>query len=390
MNNIRQAFILCGGLGTRLKPFTESNPKPMILCNGRPFLEYLIEQLIDIGIDEIILATGYLGDKIESYFGDGSSFGCKIIYSRGPKEWLTAYRVLKASEYFDKQFLLLYSDNFTVYNLVKASEIHKLNASAVTLMCVKKNPGNLNIENNGVVSIYKNKRENHLEHVEIGYMIIDRDIFMKYVPNSNVELSQVLEKISKMKLISAINTDDSYYSISDPVRWKLAEEYLSDKKVIFLDRDGVLNKKKAQGEYVCNWEEFVWIESAKESLKELARLGYQFIVITNQAGIARGICKESEVIKIHERIKSELKLIGVNILEFYYCPHGWSDDCICRKPKPGMLFAASRDYKIRLDKTYFIGDDIRDMEAASASNCIGVLYDESNNLHEQILKLIEK
>ena len=55
-----------------------------------------------------------------------------------------------------------------------------------------------------------------------------------------------------------------------------------------------------------------------------------------------------------------------------------------------MLFAASRDYKIRLDKTYFIGDDIRDMEAASASNCIGVLYDESNNLHEQILKLIEK
>ena len=112
MNKPEQAVILCGGLGTRLRHHTDHLPKPMIPCNGKPFLWYLLQQMEEQGIHRFILLTGYLAEKIEQYFEEGSKWGWEIQYSQGPAEWGTGKRIWEAKEKLDERFLLLYSDNF--------------------------------------------------------------------------------------------------------------------------------------------------------------------------------------------------------------------------------------------------------------------------------------
>ena len=98
MSKPEQAVILCGGLGTRLRPHTDHLPKPMIPCNGKPFLLYLLQQMEEQGIQRFILLTGYLAEKIEQYFKDGSKWGWEIQYSQGPAEWGTGKRIWEAKE----------------------------------------------------------------------------------------------------------------------------------------------------------------------------------------------------------------------------------------------------------------------------------------------------
>ena len=93
---IKQAVILCGGRGERLRPITNKIPKPMVLINKKPFLYYLMLQLSKKGIFNFLLLTGYKADLIEEYFDNGKKFGWNIKYSRGPVEWRTGQRILKA------------------------------------------------------------------------------------------------------------------------------------------------------------------------------------------------------------------------------------------------------------------------------------------------------
>ena len=114
--SIDQAVILCGGRGTRLRPYTDTLPKPMISCNGKPFVEYLIKQLISLGVNRFVLLTGYLHESIESYFGDGQRLGVKISYSYGPEE-RHCDTAFSSVQYLDDRFLILYSDNIVLFPL---------------------------------------------------------------------------------------------------------------------------------------------------------------------------------------------------------------------------------------------------------------------------------
>ena len=125
MSTPSQAVVLCGGLGTRLRPHTDSLPKPMIPCNGKPFLEYLLTQLTEQGISQFCLLTGYLGERIQEYFGNGQRFGWKITYSHGPVEWDTGRRIWEAQSELEECFLLLYSDNFVPFPIKKVLKQHE-------------------------------------------------------------------------------------------------------------------------------------------------------------------------------------------------------------------------------------------------------------------------
>src|SRR5690348_14596372 len=128
---ITQAVILAGGAGTRLKPFTNKNPKPMLPINSKPFLEHLINLLKENGIKEIIILTGYLGEKIEKYFKDGSGFDVSIKYSHTPfldengQENKSGLRLKNAYPLLKKQFLLLYCDNYLPIDLKKINKFFK-------------------------------------------------------------------------------------------------------------------------------------------------------------------------------------------------------------------------------------------------------------------------
>ena len=367
---VKQAVILCGGQGQRLRPFTSDLPKPMINCNGQPFLTYLLKQLKDQGIKKILLLTGYLASKIELFFHEGSEIGLEIEYSKGPVEWNTGKRIWESREKLDETFMLLYSDNFTPLNLIELKKSHENSKQLLTLTVSKKINGNIALDTSRQVIRYDESRVGlDLNFVEIGYMIVNKQVALNYLTSSNISFSNIIKRLVNDKKVNAYVNEDSYYSISDPERWKKTEKYLEDKKIVIVDRDGVINKRAVKGEYVKNWNDFEFIEDTLEAMTKLSREGFSFIIITNQAGIGRKFMTRSDLNVIHRNMKREMSNRGIKILKIYICPHHWEDNCDCRKPKPGMLFQASKDWALRLDKTIFVGDDPRDCTAAYKANC---------------------
>jgi histidinol-phosphate phosphatase family protein len=377
----RQAAILCGGVGSRLRPYTLDTPKPMILCNGKPFLWYLLDNLNKQGINHFVLLTGYLSEKILSYFEDGSLWGWQIKYSDGPVEWDTGKRLWEAKDLLDDRFMFMYSDNFALFALEKLLIFHLKTKASLTFMVSLKSPGNIKLNNDGMVMKYDNKRtSSHLKYVEIGYMIIEKFKVLSYYKSSNCNFSSILEKMSKDNQVSSFIHHDSYQSISDPIRWRKTEKYLNPEKVIFIDRDGVINHKANRGEYISKWEDFEFIKDTLDAMKYLAQKGFEFIILTNQAGIARGMVEWQDLDFIHKKMKYELGHEGITILDIYICPHHWDDDCLCRKPKPGMLYEASKKYLLRLDQTLFIGDDSRDCQTAEKAGSNSIFIGELDEL----------
>jgi D-glycero-D-manno-heptose 1,7-bisphosphate phosphatase len=150
-------------------------------------------------------------------------------------------------------------------------------------------------------------------------------------------------------------------------RLPLTEEFLARKPAVILDRDGVLNERPPRAEYVRRPEDFRWLPGAREALRLYAEAGWRVIVVSNQAGIERGMMTEADLAAVHERMCREAAEAGGRIEKIYHCPHHWDTGCECRKPRPGMLYRAQRDFHLDLTRTTFIGDDERDVQTADAA-----------------------
>jgi D-glycero-D-manno-heptose 1,7-bisphosphate phosphatase len=381
MADLRQAVILCGGLGKRLSPYTDTMPKPMIPINGRPFLEYLVEQLREQGITTILLLTGYRGEQIKNHFRDGRQFGVSIAYSEGPVDWDTGRRVSEARSMLEPRFMLLYSDNFIPFRLEALSAFHRRLGRPISVLLNNKANGNIRAGTNGLVEKYDPTRSSPgLDYVEIGYMAVERDPVLKLVDPPDVSFSVVLQRLAEQGNLAGLVSGDQYHSISDPKRWKLAEQYLTPQRVLLLDRDGTINARPPRAEYVHRFEDIRFAPGALEGLQALSKAGFTFSVISNQAGIARKIVSHEAVDDVNRQLRETLLTRGIEITQFYVCPHHWDAGCACRKPAPGLFFEASRDHLLRLDRTIYVGDDPRDCEAAYNAGCPCLYVGESREL----------
>jgi D-glycero-D-manno-heptose 1,7-bisphosphate phosphatase len=169
----------------------------------------------------------------------------------------------------------------------------------------------------------------------------------------------------------------------------LTERFFQRRKTIILDRDGVLNQRPRRAHYVRSWAEFFWIPGARSALRLLAENDYRVIVVSNQAGIARRVMTEADLNDIHDRMKQDVERSGGHIDAIYYCAHDWDSGCDCRKPKPGMLFQAQRDFDLDLTRTIFAGDDERDAEAAAEAGCRFGAISEDCPLIQYVNELFE-
>lgn len=153
---------------------------------------------------------------------------------------------------------------------------------------------------------------------------------------------------------------------------------------VFLDRDGVINREDG---YVHQVDEFHFIDGVFDACREMSKAGYQLIIITNQAGIARGYYTEADFHRLTKWMQNEFRQHGIEIDDVYYCPHhpvhGVGDyrrDCDCRKPAPGMIFRAAREHSLDLHHSILIGDKATDIDAGRAAGvgcCIRVLTGHS-------------
>lgn len=144
-------------------------------------------------------------------------------------------------------------------------------------------------------------------------------------------------------------------------------------QAILLDRDGVLNYERP--DYVKCWEEFKFLPDVLETLPRLAALKIPVLVISNQSAIGRGLVTQQVVDAIHQRAGAEIAAAGGRIDDFFVCPHHPDDHCACRKPKPGLLWAAASAYALDLHRCIFIGDAVTDFQAALAAHCPSILVE---------------
>ncbi len=387
-----QAVILAGGKGTRLLPLTTDKPKPMIEFHGKPFLEYLIEMLREQGFKRFLLLLGYLAEVIQDYFGDGSKWGIEIEYSVTDVDNKTGLRIKHAEDIIDPVFLLMYCDNYWPMQIESMwQQFISTDAPALVTVYTNKDhytKDNLRVDENGYVEIYdKSRTAPNLQGVDIGFFILDKKVLALLPERENVSFEKtVYPKLIKNRQLKAYLTEHRYYSVGSHDRLHLTNEFLLRIPTIILDRDGVFNKKPPKAQYVCSWDDWQWLPGAKEALCLLKNAGYRIAVVTNQAGIARGLMTESDLAIIHENMQTELLQCGASVDRIYYCPHHWNDNCACRKPKPGMLFQAQHDFNLDLSTTFFIGDDASDEQAGHAAGCKTLMV----NPESSFLKIVKE
>ncbi|MEX2131984.1 MAG: D-glycero-beta-D-manno-heptose 1,7-bisphosphate 7-phosphatase [Pseudohongiellaceae bacterium] len=142
-------------------------------------------------------------------------------------------------------------------------------------------------------------------------------------------------------------------------------------KLVILDRDGVINQDSDT--YIKAIDEWVPIPGSLEAIAALSKAGYLVFVATNQSGLGRGMFSEIDLANIHQKMISLVEALGGRIDGVFYCPHLPAENCACRKPKIGMLDAIAMEFNVKLVGAPFIGDSLKDVQAAKAAGCTPML-----------------
>lgn len=371
----RQAVILAGGRGTRLQPITLTRPKPMVEFHGRPFLEYIVEMLRDQGFERVLMLLGYLPEVITDHFGDGARLGVKIEYDITDADDLTAYRVQHAADMIDDTFLLLYCDNYWPmrFDDMWAKYLASGADGQVTIYsnADKFSKDSVIVGEDGFVTVFDRGRMTPgLKGIEISYAILEKKVVMPLLPAHQELFEQaVYPPLAQQHRLGAYWSEHRYYSVGNLERLPVTEDFLARRPAILIDRDGVLNEKAPRAQYITRPEEFRFLPGVLEALRRLNEADYKIILVSNQAGINRGAMTEDDLATVHRKMMAEIEAAGGRVDAIYHCPHDWDEGCDCRKPKPGMLHQAQREWHLDLTRTLFVGDDERDGEAAEAAGC---------------------
>ena len=427
---------MAGGKGTRIASVRSDVPKPMINICGKPILEHQIDNLKACGLTDIILVIGYLGYKIKEYFGDGSKFGVNIEYFVEEHPLGTAGALFKMPQ-LTEDFLLLCGDviidvdfnRFIAFHkehqawasLVAHPNGHPYDSSLlVTEIDAPKTVGGMPDDTHRVIrwmakederTYYKNRVNAGIElispklltetmknfvprHPETPDKIdLDRDVLKPNIPSGKIFAYDTPEYIKDM------GTPDRFYETEKDIEsGKVHARNLKNKqKAIFLDRDGTINKMVG---FVTKPEQFELIKGAAEAIKAINKSGYLAIVVTNQPVIARGDCTFEDLQTIHDKMETELGKVGAFVDAIYVCPHHtdkgfegerteYKCNCDCRKPKPGLLLQAAKDFNIDLSESYMIGDSHRDVEAGDNAGVKKSIKVEEN-LENVLLTIIRE
>ena len=399
---IKQAFILAGGLGTRLGALTQRSPKPMMQIGEKPFLAYLIDNLSRHGIKKIILSVGYLGEQIASYFGDGSRLGVAIKYVHEASPAGTAGALKLAEAILEDSFLMLNGDTLFDFNYLDLALFHAEHPTSVASIALRPEKdteryGNIRLTGELITAFTEKPPAQHEQApISSGVYVLNKKIlnYIAKIPAS-IEKDVFPVLVEEKNLYGKIYPESNFFiDIGLPDTLSLAKTSIPRwlmKPAILLDRDGVLNVDK---HYVHQAQDFEWMPGAIAAIKSLNDAGYLVFLVTNQAGIARGYYSEELFLQFSQWINAELKKMGAHIDQIYYCPHHdisgkgiYLTSCACRKPKSGMLLRAMSDYKINKEKSFMIGDKDKDVSAGKQAGLTAHQFVQDNLLEFIINKI---
>lgn len=400
-----KTVIMAGGKGTRISSVASDIPKPMIQVEGKPVLEHEIECLREQGFDDIIITVSHLGNIIMDYFGDGSAispvtgktFGVHIEYYFEEQPLGNAGALFQIKDKLDSDFLLLNADAMFDVDFNRFVDFHKSHGGLVTLFTHPNShpydSGVIIADEHGAVERWLTKEDDRPKYyrncINAGLHVISPKILETEIMTSKVDLDRQLLKplagTGKMfcynspEYVKDMGTPDRYYSVCEDFKEGRVKgkNLVYKQKAVFLDRDGTINKYIG---FLRDIDDFELIDGVASAIKAINASGYLAIVVTNQPVIARGEVSFEELQEIHNKMETLLGEQGAYVDAIYYCPHhphkGYEGErpelkieCDCRKPKPGMLLQAAKDFNIDLEHSWMIGDGENDIAAGKNAGC---------------------
>lgn len=229
-----QVLILAGGLGTRLRSVVSDRPKPMADVNGKPFLEYLINNLVSKGYKKIIIAAGYKKESIMEYFGDGSNFDCSIKYSIETEPLGTGGAIANAKNLIEEDLLVLNGDTFFDINFNEFEQFHKEKDSNYTIALRKVKDvsryGAVEFDNDDKITGFTSKGENSISnYINGGIYIIEKQIILSLELGKFISLeSEIIPQVLKSKKVYGYKSKDYFIDIGIPEDYM---KFIYDKKV---------------------------------------------------------------------------------------------------------------------------------------------------------------
>ena len=395
-----KTIITAGGKGTRIASLAGDIPKPMIPISGKPVLEHEINCLKSQGFDDIIITVSHMAECIMNHFGDGSKFGVRLDYFVESEPLGNAGALFRLRDKLGDDFLLVNADVMFDVNLSRFVDFHARKHALVTLFTHPNDhpfdSGLVVADENCAVTQWLTKEaarpEFYKNRVNAGLHVINNAALdMVTQHKDKIDLDRdILRPLCQTQTGRVFCYDSSEYvkDMGTPERYiEVCHDFESGKiqarnltrrqKAIFLDRDGTINQYRG---FIRNPDEIELLPGASGAIRRINQSEYLAIVITNQPVIARGEVSPSGLEAIHNKLETLLGLDRAYLDAIYYCPHhpdkGFEGeipelkiDCPCRKPKPGMLIQAARDFNIDLASSWMVGDSENDILAGKAAGC---------------------
>ena len=383
-----QAVIMAGGKGTRLASVTKDVPKPMVDFCGQPLLKYIVENLKENGVDDIILVIGHLGNVIKDYFGSGEKSGVNIRYFNEETPLGTAGALSLIKDMLDSSFFLVFGDLFLNIDFKKFYDFHKAKNADITLFA---HPNSHPFDSDIIITdgsdkvtgwAYKKDERNfyYKNLVNAGVYVLKKSALPDTSGKQDLEKDIIIPKIEEGRIF-AYNSSEYVKDIGTPERLKLVENDYKNgvcekrnlkhrQKCIFLDRDGTINKYVR---FLRTEDEMELLPGAAEAIRRINESEYLAVCITNQPVVARGEVTFSRLDNINNKMHTLLGNEGAYLNGLYFCPHhpdkGFEGEvkelkieCDCRKPKTGLVKAAAKRFNIDLENSWFIGDTYMDVQ----------------------------
>jgi histidinol-phosphate phosphatase family protein len=400
---MKQAVILAGGMGTRLRARLGDLPKPMIPFAGKPLLEHQVELCVRHGWRDIVILACYRADLVEAHFGDGRRWGANISYVIEPEPLGTAGAVLAGLEKLADEFAVLYGDTMVNVDLTRLAAAHARSGADATLLL---HPNNhpldsdlVETDRDGLVTAFHNRPHPanrwFQNLVNAGLYILRKSALAPWAASparmdfGNDLFPAMLQRGARLlgynspEYIKDVGTPERYDKICAELgRGVVAASSLAvPQRAVFLDRDGTLIADKDCLRSAAGLE---ILPGVPEAVRELNHHGWRAVVVTNQPVIAKGWCDEAELQNIHNKLEMLLGNEHAFLDRIYFCPHhpekGFPGErpelkirCDCRKPGTGMIRQAAADLNIDLAQSWLVGDTTTDIQAAKNAGLRSVL-----------------
>ena len=388
------SIILAGGLGSRLRPLTDSLPKCLVPIKGRPLLDYWIDALAAAGVTAARVNTHAHAEKVREYITRVNASGrLRLSETHEPKLLGSAGTIAANVDLAedDDDVIVVYADNFSDVDLGRMLAFHRDHGDPLTMLLFRApEPSACGIaeldEHGRIVSFVEKPSEPKSDLANGGVYIATADAYREIAAMRAFDIGfEVLPRfVGRMRgwpwegYHLDIGTPEALAKARRDAPGLLTQvarpEHPGGRPAVFLDRDGTIIEHV---HYLSNPLDVRLIPGAAQAVRRLRHAGYACVVVTNQSAIGRGMITTEQLGRIHDEMNRQLAAEDAAVDAIYYCPEApVNDDRTViehsdRKPGPGMLFRASDDLTLDLDASWMIGDMISDVLAGLNAGCPG-------------------